>query len=110
MPKLLALVLIAIVAAPVCAQTRKPASDATLAVQLDPRQIAVASALVLAGFGATPTDPAAASLRDEVRKGLAGVDPDLRARLAAFYAAHRRTGADGKPVDEAADALRYRAL
>jgi tetratricopeptide (TPR) repeat protein len=111
MSKLLALLLlVATAVVPVSAQTRKPPSEATLAVQLDPRQIAVACALVVAGFGATPTDPSAASLRDEVRAGLAGVDPDLRARLAAFYAAHRRKDDKGVPVDEAADALRYRAL
>jgi tetratricopeptide (TPR) repeat protein len=106
-PLLLAL---AAVSASGFAQTRKPADESTLAVQSDPRQMAVAAALVVAGYAAPPSDPASAALRDDVRKGLSGVDADLRSRLAAFYAAHRRKNAEGALVDEAADALRYRAL
>ncbi len=109
MKSLLSLLLLALVAAPVHAQTRQ-VSEATFGVQNDPRQIAVAAALVMAGYSVPPADPAAAALRDEVRKGLEGVDRGLKDRLVAFYDSHRRVGADGKPVDEASDALRYRAL
>jgi len=80
-------------------------NDPTLVAVTDPRQITIAAALLLAGYAGEPDDPAAVPLRDDVRKALSGVEPDLRGRLASFYAAHRRAG-----VDEATDAIRYRSL
>lgn len=86
------------------------ALEQALVLQTDVRQVAVAAALLVAGYRATATDPAATGLRETIQKGLAGIDPSLRERLERFYAAHRRTNADGAPADEASDALRYRAL
>ena len=85
---------------PAPAQSSVPA----LAVQTDQRQLAIAAALVLAGYEA-PASPETERLRAEVRAALAGVSPELKGRLATFYRANRRTG-----VAEEADGLRYRAL
>lgn len=63
------------------------------------------AALNMAGFdyetGGQPLSPARAALR----KDLAGLDPKVKEKLAAFYQAHRRQG-----VDETGDAARYAAL
>ena len=63
------------------------------------------AALNAAGFdfetGGQPLSPA----RAELRKDLAGLDPKVREKLAAFYQSHRRQG-----VDETSDAARYAAL
>lgn len=83
-----------------------PVADVpTLSVQTDHRQIAVAAALVVAGYDAPPVNPAASTLRDEVRTALASIDPALKQKLETFYRTHRRTG-----VDEERDAARYRAV
>lgn len=79
--------------------------DRTLVAVTDPRQVTISAALILAGYAGEPDDPAAVPLREEVRKSLAGVDPDLRRRLAEFYATHRQP-----KLDEATDAIRYRSL
>lgn len=79
--------------------------DRTLIAVTDPRQVTISAALVLAGYAGEPDDPAAIPLREEVRKALAGVDPDLRRRLSEYYIAHRSPS-----LDEASDAIRYRSL
>jgi len=95
-----------ILAGPVAAATQTgPPSDRTLVAVTDPRQVTISAALILAGYNGDPDDPAAVPLREEVRKALAGVDPDLRKRLEEFYKANRRPS-----LDEATDAIRYRSL
>ncbi len=79
--------------------------DRTLVAVTDPRQVTISAALILAGYAGEPDDPAAVPLREEIRKGLAAVDPDLKRRLSEFYTANRRP-----TLDEATDAIRYRSL
>ncbi|MBK6427620.1 MAG: hypothetical protein IPF82_15880 [Blastocatellia bacterium] len=79
--------------------------DRTLVAVTDPRQVTISAALILAGYAGEPDDPAAVPLREEIRKGLATVDPDLKRRLSEFYTANRRP-----TLDEATDAIRYRSL
>jgi tetratricopeptide (TPR) repeat protein len=80
-------------------------SEVNVRIESDPRTFVVMAALNMGGFdyetGGQPLSPA----RVELRKDLAGLDPQIRAKLAAFYKTHRRAG-----VDEAVDALRYAAL
>jgi hypothetical protein len=104
-----ATLLLTLAATSLPARAEDPAEQA-LVLHTDVRQIAVAAALVVGGYRAPASDPAATALRETVRTGLARLDPTLRERLEQFYAAHRRKNADGGQVDEASDALRYRAL
>lgn len=101
------------------AQTKKPAApssqhgasgfiaptEASVRIDADVRTVVVMAALNVAGFdyetGGQPLSPA----RAELRKDLAGLDPQLKAKLAAYYSSHKRAG-----VDEAVDATRYAAL
>lgn len=80
-------------------------SEANVRIAFDVRTFVVMAALNVAGFdfesGGQPLSPA----RAELRKDLAGLDPTLKEKLAAFYRANRRKG-----VDEAGDAARYAAL
>lgn len=96
-----------ILAGPVAAAAMQTDSrvDRTLVAATDPRQVTISAALILAGYAGEPDDPAAIPLREEVRKALAGVDPDIRRRLSEFYTSNRRP-----TLDEATDAIRYRSL
>lgn len=80
-------------------------SEANVRIAPDVRTFVVMAALNVAGFdyesGGQPLSPA----RAELRRDLAGLDPKLKEKLAAFYQANRRKG-----VDEAGDAARYAAL
>src|SRR6185503_6107563 len=80
-------------------------SDANVRIAPDVRTFVVMAALNAAGFdfetGGQPLSPA----RAELRKDLAGLDPTVRGKLAAFYQSHRRPG-----VDETSDSARYSAL
>lgn len=79
--------------------------DRTLVAVTDPRQVTISAALLIGGYAGEPDDPAAIPLREEVRKALASIDPDLRKRLTEFYSTNRRPS-----LDEATDAIRYRSL
>ncbi|HXU09062.1 MAG TPA: hypothetical protein VN743_08695 [Blastocatellia bacterium] len=80
-------------------------SEANVRIDADSRTFVVMAALNMAGFdyetGGQPLSPA----RVELRKDLAGLDPQVREKLAAYYKSHRRPG-----VEETADAARYIAL
>ncbi|HTF37878.1 MAG TPA: hypothetical protein VK651_06195 [Blastocatellia bacterium] len=80
-------------------------SEANVRIAPDVRTFIVMAALNMAGFdyetGGQPLSPA----RAELRKDLARLDPQVKAKLAAFYRAHKRQG-----LDETADAARYEAL
>jgi len=80
-------------------------SEANVRIAPDVRTFIVMAALNMAGFdyetGGQPLSPA----RAELRKDLARLDPQVKAKLAAFYGAHKRQG-----LDETADAARYEAL
>ena len=101
---------------PQAKETRQPApaqtgagfilpSEANVRIAPDVRTFVVMAALNVAGFdyetGGQPLSPA----RAQLRKDLAGLDPKVKEKLAAFYQAHRRQG-----VDETGDAARYAAL
>jgi tetratricopeptide (TPR) repeat protein len=80
-------------------------SEVNVRIDSDVRTFVVMAALNLAGFdietGNQPISPA----RAEIRRDLANLDPQLKAKLSAYYKSHRREG-----VDEVADAARYAAL
>ena len=80
-------------------------ADVNVRVESDPRTLIVMAAINVAGFDAETGGLPLSPLRAELRKDLVNIDPQLRARLSAFYKAHRRPG-----VDEMTDATRYAAL
>src|SRR5438067_8042188 len=80
-------------------------ADVNVRVESDPRTLVVMAAINVAGFDAETGGQPLSPLRAELRKDLTKIDPQLRAKLAAFYQAHRRAG-----VDEMTDATRYAAL
>jgi tetratricopeptide (TPR) repeat protein len=65
----------------------------------------VMAAINMAGFDYEPGGQPLSPARAELRKDLANLDPAIKAKLAAFYKAHRRPG-----NDEATDVNRYQAL
>ncbi|MFL6275255.1 MAG: tetratricopeptide repeat protein [Blastocatellia bacterium] len=80
-------------------------ADVNVRIESDPRTLIVMAAINVAGFDAETGGLPLSPLRAELRKDLGNIDPQLRARLSAFYKAHRRPG-----VDEMTDATRYAAL
>jgi hypothetical protein len=68
--------------------------------QADPRLILVMAALEVAGFDPTP-GRAPSAFRAKLRKDLANVDPDLRARLKTFFDRNKLPGT-ATPADQAA--------
>lgn len=80
-------------------------SDVNVRIGADVRTFVVMAALNVAGFDDETGDQPLSSARAELRKDLAALDPQVKAKLAAFYKAHRRPG-----MDETADAARYAAL
>jgi tetratricopeptide (TPR) repeat protein len=79
--------------------------EANVRIGPDVRTFVVMAALNVAGFDYETAGQPLSPARVELRKDLAGLDPKLKEKLAAFYQAHRRQG-----VDETADASRYAAL
>ena len=69
--------------------------------QADQRLIVVMAALDAAGFDPLPPGREATGFRAKVRKDLAGLDPDLRARMKTFYE-RNRLPAPATPADQAA--------
>ena len=69
--------------------------------QADPRLILVMAALDVAGFDPTPPGRAPSVFRVKLRKDLANLDPDLRARLKNFYD-RNKLPAPATPADQAA--------
>jgi hypothetical protein len=67
----------------------------------DQRLIVVMAALEAAGFDSLPAGREATGFRARVRKDLANLDPDLRARLKTFYE-RNRLPAPATPADQAA--------
>jgi len=79
--------------------------DANVRIAPDVRTFVVMAALNMAGFDYETGGQPLSQARALLRKDLAGLDPKLKERLAAYYQAHRRQG-----VDETGDAARYSAL
>ena len=69
--------------------------------QADQRLIVVMAALDAAGFDPLPAGREASGFRAKLRKDLANLDPDLRARLKTFYD-RNRLPAPATPADQAA--------
>lgn len=80
-------------------------SEANVRIAPDLRTFVVMAALNMAGFDYETGGQPLSHARAELRKDLAGLDPKVKEKLAAFYQAHRRQG-----MDETADAARYAAL
>lgn len=74
-------------------------------VESDIRTLVVMAAINMAGFDAETGGQPLSAARAQLRKDLASIDPDLKARLGAYYRSHRRPG-----TEETADVLRYEAL
>jgi len=105
---LLILLITVLSAGAVCAQTVQQRQGATFEVseygvdfQADPRLILVMAALDVAGFDPTPPGRAPSVFRVKLRKDLANLDPDLRARLKNFYD-RNKLPAPATPADQAA--------
>jgi hypothetical protein len=69
--------------------------------QADPRLIVMMAALDVAGFDPVSSGRAPSTFRVKVRKDLANLDPDLRARLKNFYE-RNKLPAPATPADQAA--------
>lgn len=69
-------------------------------VQADPRLIVVMAALEAAGWNAVPAGREPSAFRAMVRKDLANLDPELRARLRVFYE-RNLLPAPATPADQA---------
>ena len=74
--------------------------------QADPRLILVMAALDVAGLDTTPTGRPPSTFHAKLRKDLANLDPDLRARLKTFYERNRLPA----PATSADQAARYVSL
>ncbi|MGI8835149.1 MAG: tetratricopeptide repeat protein [Pyrinomonadaceae bacterium] len=73
---------------------------------IEPRVIVMMAALEAAGFEATPAGTTPSDFRAQVRKDLANLDPDLRARLRTFYERNKLPA----PATSADQAARYISL
>ena len=80
-------------------------SEVNVQIGADIRTIVVMAAVNVAGLSAETGGQPLSPARAELMKDLAGINPQLKADLAAFYKAHRTSGAD-----EMVDALRYEAV
>ena len=80
-------------------------ANVNVRIEPDGRLFVVMAALNAAGFDYEPGGQPLTPARVELRKDLAKLDPQIRAKLTAFYKSHRRPG-----VEEPADAARYAAL
>jgi hypothetical protein len=91
-------------------QQRQPApfdvAEYGVDFQADPRLIVVMAALDAAGFDPIPTGREPGVFRSQLRKDLAGLDPDLRSRLQTFYERNKLPA----PATAADQASRYVSL
>ena len=72
-----------------------------VSISVEPRLIIMMTALEAAGFEATPASAEPSVFRTQIRKDLASLDPDLRARLRTFYE-RNKLPAPATPADQAA--------
>lgn len=117
MKQYLFLVLLAIIFASACVVSAQPpvqqrqgasfeVSEYGVDFQSDQRLIVVMAALDAAGFDPTPGGREATGFRAKLRKDLANLDPDLRARMKTFYERNRLPA----PATTADQAARYISL
>jgi len=81
-------------------------SDYGVSFQVEPRLIVMMAALEAAGFDPVPAGEEPSRFRAQVRKDLAGLNPDVRARLRTFYERNRLPA----PATAADQAARYISL
>ena len=81
-------------------------SDYGVDFQIEPRLIVMMAALEAAGFDPVPVGDEPSQFRAQVRKDLAQLDPDLRARLRSFYERNKLP----PPATAADQAARYISL
>jgi hypothetical protein len=81
-------------------------SEYGVTFQIEPRLIVMMAALEAAGFDALPAGVEPSAFRAQVRKDLAGLDPDLRGRLRTFYERNKLPA----PATAADQAARYVSL
>ena len=81
-------------------------SEFGVSFQTEPRLIIMMAALEAAGFNALPAGVEPSAFRAQVRKDLAGLDPDLRSRLRTFYERNKLPA----PATAADQAARYVSL
>jgi hypothetical protein len=81
-------------------------ADYGVSFQTEPRLIIIMAALEAAGFDAVPAGSEPTAFRAQVRKDLAGLDPQLRFRLRAFYERNKLP----PPATAADQAARYVSL
>lgn len=79
-------------------------------IKPEPRLIAVMAALDAAGFDPTPQGEEPSVFRAQLRRDLAGLDPALRQRLAAFYERNKLKEVGGRAPTPAEQAARYVSL
>jgi hypothetical protein len=72
-----------------------------VSISVEPRLIIMMAALEAAGSEATPAGGEPSVFRTQIRKDLANLDPDLRARLRTFYE-RNKLPAPATPADQAA--------
>ena len=77
-----------------------------MSFQTEPRLIVMMAALEAAGFDALPAGIEPSAFRAQVRKDLAGMDPELRSRLHTFYERNKLPA----PATAADQAARYVSL
>jgi len=81
-------------------------ADYGVSFRTEPRLIIMMAALEAAGFDAVPPGAEPSAFRAQVRKDLAGLDPELRSRLHAFYERNKLPA----PATAADQAARYVSL
>jgi hypothetical protein len=81
-------------------------SEYGVSFQIEPRLIVMMAALEAAGFDALPAGVEPSAFRVQVRKDLAGLDPELRGRLRTFYERNKLPA----PATAADQAARYVSL
>lgn len=106
MKRYLLIFLISVVACDVALSQQRPGasfevSEFGVDFQADQRLIVVMAALEAAGFDPVPAGREPSGFRGKLRKDLAGLDPDLRARMQTFYE-RNKLPAPATPADQAA--------
>jgi tetratricopeptide (TPR) repeat protein len=91
-------------------QTVFDLSEVGVQIKPEPRLIVVMAALDAAGFDPTPKGEEPSAFRAQLRKDLANLDPDLRARLKSFYERNKLRATGGQEPSPAEQAARYVSL
>ena len=77
-------------------------TDYGVRIAPEPRLIVMMAALEAVGLEQTPAGRTPTEFRQQVRKDLAGLDPDLQARMRRFYELNKLKDASATPAQQAA--------